>query len=219
MTVSPSRYDVEFFWDPICPWAWITSRWVAEVAAQRALRVDWRFIALRIVNEDRDYQGDFAGHAIGHDIGLRMLRVAAAIRAEPGGRDRMGDLYTRFGSDLHVAGRREELAAQLDDWLRPYLTEVGIGSAQANAAGDPAWDDVLRLDTDEALSRTGRDVGTPIITFHQGGLSPSFFGPVLNRVPRGAEAVALWDAIWTVAGVDGFAELKRSLRGGPDTRS
>ena len=214
-----SDADIEFFWDPICPWAWITSRWVVEVAAIRDLRVDWRFIALRIVNDDKDYDGDFAGHAVGHDIGLKLLRVAAAVRAGPDGRDRMGPLYTTFGTDIHVHSRRAELAAELDVGLPDYLRSVGIEPDIIAAANDPAWDDVLRHDTEQALARTGPDVGTPIITFHHEGVSPSFFGPVLNRVPRGDEALTLWDAIWTVAGVDGFAELKRSLRGGPDVAS
>ncbi|MGI9600288.1 MAG: hypothetical protein ACR2QE_00260 [Acidimicrobiales bacterium] len=210
--------DVEFFWDPICPWAWITSQWVREVADQRDLDVDWRFIALRIVNEDKDYNGAFADHAVGHDIGLALLRVAAAVRATEG-RQAMGPLYLRFGSDIHVHQRRAELAAELDSGLSGYLGSAGVAEQHRAAATDPSWDEVLRIDTDAALSRTGRDVGTPIITFNAGAGPRSFFGPVLNRVPRGEEAVVLWDAVWAVAGVDGFAELKRSLRGGPQVAS
>ena len=106
-------YDVEFFWDPVCPWAWLTSRWVVEVAGQRDLRVDWRFISLRLLNADKDYERDFApGYVAGHTSGLKLLRVAAAVRAGEG-RDAMGDLYTRFGGDIHVRRRRKELT---DHW-------------------------------------------------------------------------------------------------------
>ncbi|MSX80928.1 MAG: hypothetical protein F2737_11975, partial [Actinobacteria bacterium] len=106
-------YDVEFFWDPVCPWAWLTSRWVAEVAALRGLRVDWRFISLRLLNKDKDYERDFpAGYVAGHTSGLKLLRVAAAIR-QAGDRDRMGALYTQFGGDIHVLGRRSEMT---DHW-------------------------------------------------------------------------------------------------------
>ena len=94
--------DVDFFFDPVCPWAWITSRWVVEVASQRHLDVDWRFIALRIVNEDKDYEKDFSkGYVAAHGTGLKLLRVCAAVRAEEGPGP-IGGLYTRFGTDLHV---------------------------------------------------------------------------------------------------------------------
>ena len=86
--------DVEFFWDPMCPWAWLTSRWVAEVARQRDLTVDWRFISLKLLNAGRDYGADFPdGYVAGHTSGLKLLRVAAAVR-EAEGRGRMGELYT-----------------------------------------------------------------------------------------------------------------------------
>jgi hypothetical protein len=208
-------YDVEFFWDPVCPWAWLTSRWVVEVAGQRDLRVDWRFISLRLLNADKDYERDFpSGYVAGHTSGLKLLRVAAAVRAGEG-RDAMGDLYTRFGGDIHVRRRRKELTDHWQAGFPDYLRSVGINERYAAAANDPAWDEVLQAETDEALSRTGRDVGTPIITFHRDGASHSFFGPVINAVPRGDKALRLWDAVWEVATFPGLAEIKRSIRGEP----
>jgi hypothetical protein len=208
-------YDVEFFWDPVCPWAWLTSRWVVEVAGQRDLRVDWRFISLKLLNGDKDYERDFApGYVAGHTSGLKLLRVAAAARAGEG-RDAMGDLYTRFGGDIHVRRRRKELTDHWQAGFPDYLRSAGINKRYVAAANDPAWDEVLQADTDEALSRTGRDVGTPIITFHRDGASHSFFGPVINAVPRGHEALHLWDAVWEVATFPGMAEIKRSIRGEP----
>ncbi len=208
-------YDVEFFWDPICPWAWITSRWVEEVASLRSLRVDWRFIALRLLNARKDYEKDFpAGYPAIHGTGLKLLRVAAAIR-EAEGRDRMGALYTQFGGDIHVRGRRDELINNFDAGFPDYLRSIGIDEKYILAANDQSFDAMLQDETDEALTRTGKDVGTPIISFSRDGQQYSFFGPVISRVPRGDEALRLWDAVWEVATFPGLAELKRSLRERP----
>lgn len=207
--------DVEFFWDPVCPWAWLTSRWVCEVAEQRNLTVDWRFISLRLLNKAKDYETDFpVGYIAGHGSGLKLLRVAAAIR-EAEGRERMADLYTQFAGDIHVRGRRSEIVDHYDAGFPDYLRSVGIPDAYLAAANDDSLDAVLQAETDEALSRTGKDVGTPIISFIRSGEMYSFFGPVISRVPRGEEAVRLWDAVWEVATFPGFAELKRSLRERP----
>lgn len=210
--------DVEFFFDPVCPWAWITSRWVEEVASQRQLDVAWRFIALRIVNEAKDYDRDFPkGYTEVHGTGLKMLRVCAAARAagaDPAaGNAEVARLYARFGTDLHVERRRPEIMAAYDEGFPDYLRAVGLAEPLVAAAQDPAWDGVIREETEEALARTGRDVGTPIISFD----GQSFFGPVMSRVPRGADALRLWDAVWTVATFPGMAELKRSLREPPQT--
>ncbi|MGY6499483.1 MAG: mycothiol-dependent nitroreductase Rv2466c family protein [Acidimicrobiales bacterium] len=212
--MNETTADVEFFWDPMCPWAWITSRWVAEVARQRDLSVDWRFISLRMVNADRDYERDFpAGYIAGHGSGLKILRVAAAVR-EAEGRQRMGEIYTQVGGDIHVRRRREELTQHYEEGFPDYLRSIGLES-YVDAANDEGWDPVVQADTDEALRRTGKDVGTPIISFFRDGTEQSFFGPVISRVPTAEEAVRLWDAMWEVATFGGFAELKRSLRERP----
>lgn len=209
------RPDVEFFWDPVCPWAWLTSRWVAEVARLRELDVDWRFISLRLLNKDKDYEKDFPdGYIAGHGSGQKLLRVAAAVRAAEG-RGRMGELYTQFGGDIHVRHRRHDIVDHFEAGFPDYLRSVGIDERYLDAANDAAWDEVLQAETDEALSRTGKDVGTPIISFWRDGEQYSFFGPVISRVPRGDEALRLWDAIWEVATFPGMAELKRSLRERP----
>lgn len=212
--------DVEFFFDPICPWAWITSRWVVEVAQQRDLDVWWRFIALRILNEDKDYATDFPdGYVASHGTGLKLLRVCAAAQAAHGPAV-VGELYTRFGSDIHVHGKADEIKADWERGFPDYLAAAGVDPALIAAANDETFDAALRADTEAALERVGRGVGTPIITFYAHDEEPSsFFGPVLNRVPRGEEAVRLWDAVWTVASFPGLSELKRTLRGRPATRS
>lgn len=207
--------DVEFYWDPVCPWAWLTSRWVALVARQRDLSVDWRFISLRLLNEHRDYATEFpAGYPEVHGTGLKLLRVAAAIR-EAEGPARMGDLYTTFGGDIHVHRRRKELTDHFAEGFPDYLRSVGIEERYIGAANDAAFDDLLRAEKDEALRRTGPDVGTPILTFRRDGVEQSFFGPVINEVPTPDRAGALWDAVWELAAFPGFAELKRSIRGEP----
>tara|TARA_S200000501_G_scaffold120662_1_gene113478 strand:+ start:236 stop:1012 length:777 start_codon:yes stop_codon:yes gene_type:complete len=215
---SISGCDIEFFWDPVCPFACITSRWVEDVAAQTGLLVDWRFISLRLLNKDKDYATEFAPeYEQGHTADLRFLRVAA-IRADLG-RAPMGSLVRAFGesySDLtrdeaRGVGIREHLST--DAHARAVLASAGVDPDYASALDDPSWDQELNAETELALSRTGRNVGTPIITFHRPDApSVSFLGPVISRVPARAESVALWDAVTTLASFPGFAEIKRSMR-------
>ena len=212
-------YDVEFFWDPVCPFAWVTSRWLEKVADQRDYAVDWRFISLKILNEKRDDLPQNYGAM--HAFGFELLRIAAAARDRLG-REPMGPLYTAFGgsiwnSDPSVleGGSRAEVLGN-HDRTEELLGQAGLPSDLAGAASDSTWDDLLRAETEEALSRTGDDVGTPIITFFPADddsrESVSFFGPVISRVPSDEDAVRLWDAVITLAEWPGFAELKRSIR-------
>jgi 2-hydroxychromene-2-carboxylate isomerase len=207
--------DAEFFFDPVCPWAWITSRWVTEVASLRDLDVRWRFICLRMVNAAKDYEKDFpAGYTTGHGRGQQALRIAAAVRAEHG-EEAVPVWYTAIGTAIHVDRQREVLMEHPDKVFRAALEAGGLPVELAAAADDAAHDAVLQADTDEALSRTGKDVGTPIITFGDPADGHSFFGPVISRAPKGEEALKLWDAVAMIAAHDAFAELKRSLRGKP----
>lgn len=205
--------DVDFFWDPMCPWAWITSRWMVEVQEQRGLDVDWRFIALRVVNEERDYDKEFPeGYPVAHGLGLKLLRVAAAVR-EQHGRERLGDLYTALGTRIHVEKGRDSLLEP--EGVAELLTSLDLPAELTSALEDTgALDAAVRADTATALERAGKDVGTPVITFGPPD-GPSFFGPVISRIPRGQEALDLWDATERIARFPGFAELKRSLRERP----
>jgi 2-hydroxychromene-2-carboxylate isomerase len=208
--------DVEFFFDPICPWAWITSRLTVEVANQRDLAVDWRFICLRMVNEDKEYEKDFPpGYVNAHTAGQRMLRIAAAAREELGN-DAVGALYTAFGEQLHTAGRSEEIRDGDDSVIGESVELAGLPAALMAAADNEDLDGVVREETDLALGRTGKDVGTPIITFAPGtDQETSLFGPVVARIPRGEEALRIWDAVELLARTSGFAEVKRSARDRP----
>lgn len=206
--------EIDFFFDPICPWAWITSRWVTEVASIRKLEVAWRFISLKIVNSEKSSDGEVSSsHNSSHIQGFKLLRVAGAVRAESGnpGVER---LYGALGTVIHVEHRREELEDQ--NFFTRILSEAGLNGSLAEAVGDSTWDDEIGLETELALTRAGKDVGTPVITFAPPD-GPSFFGPVISRIPRGDQAIALWEATELLAHFPGFAELKRSVRELPQT--
>jgi hypothetical protein len=208
--------DIEFFFDPICPWAWITSRFTIEVARQRQLSVDWRFISLRIVNEEKDYGRDFPqGYINAHGAGRSMLRIAAATRQQ-GGNDAVGALYTALGDQLHTGGRSKQIRDGDFSVIGEAVELAGLPPSLLVAGDDESFDAVLREETDIALARTGKDVGTPIVTFAPGTEDEvSFFGPVIARIPRGDDALRIWDAVELLARTPGFAELKRSARDRP----
>ena len=210
-----SDADLEFYFDPICPFAWVTSRWVEEVASLRGISVDWRFIALAIVNEETDYSTFPPAYPALHGLGRRLLRVAAAARAS-GGNDAVGAFYTAAGQRMHHEG--VSVAVFGGEPIPEHLVEeivlsAGLDPELASAADDGSWDSLLREETELALGRTGRDVGTPILTFAPGTANEaSLFGPVISSIPRGEAALELWDAVQALARTPGFAELKRSLR-------
>lgn len=213
---NPPPADIEFFWDPVCPFAWITSRWIVKVAEQTGMRVEWRFISLRLINKDKDYATEFPnGYEHGHTAGLRMLRVAAAVRADQGP-EPLDALLTAYGVSYwdkpKGSGMREHLSTPAH--AAEVLTAAGLPVSYAEALDDASWDAEIDAEGELALTRTGHDVGTPIITFRPpDGLS--FFGPVISRIPDDDEAVPLWEAVTALAGFPGFAELKRSLREAP----
>jgi 2-hydroxychromene-2-carboxylate isomerase len=204
--------DLEFFWDPVCPWAWITSRWVVNVQAEQPMDVDWRFISLRMVNAAKDYAKDFPeGYERGHTRGLELLRVAAAARDELG-RDAVLPLYTAFGRTIH--NERNPTAFDDPGGVARILDALGYPASLGAAATSTDHDDLIRSDTDEALERCGGNIGTPVLSFSP-PVGPSFFGPVINVAPKGQDAVDLWDAVVALGSNPHFSELKRSTRGRP----
>jgi len=207
--------DLEFFFDPVCPWAWITSRWVTEVQSQRSYDVRWRFISLKILNQENSADWYTDQYKRWHLMGHEALRVAAHIDAALGN-DAVAALYTAIGTEGHNKDRREDFAASTEAFVSECLKIAGLDTSFVERAFDETLDARIQADTDEALARTGRDVGTPILTFAPGSAREgSFFGPVIARIPRGDEALRLWDAIEVVATTPGVAELKRSLRSTP----
>ncbi len=214
--------DLRFWFDPVCPFAWLTSRWVAEVARQREYEVEWRFISLRQLNAHIDYASHFPpGYEAGHTAGLHLLRVAARVRDEHGNAG-VERLYTALGHGIHdaapVDGGTGHDRRGTHEFVVPVLTELGFDAALADALHDPAHDARIQAETDEALALTGKDVGTPILQFRPPeGLA--FFGPVISRLPSPEDAVPLWDHVIGLASFGGFTELKRSLRERPQLRS
>lgn len=213
--------DIDYYFDPVCPFAWMTSKWVRMVADQRGYAVRWRFISLRMLNAHVDYEAQFPpGYEGGHTAGLRLLRVAARAREEHG-EAVVGPLYEAIGREVFDSER----AATLDPvergtraFVEPLLAEVGLPASLADALEDASRDAELRAETDHALSLTGKDVGTPIIHFRPPE-GTAFFGPVISRLPGEADAGRLWDHVVGLAEFPGFAELKRSLRERPQLRS
>ncbi len=220
--------DIRFYWDPVCPFAWITSRWLKKVEAQRDYAIDWRFISLRQLNSHIDYDTHFPPeYEAGHTAGLRMLRVAAQVRSEHG-RAAMGGLYTSLGTSVFdTAPPSGESPDQTTERRRrhgtpehivPILEALDLSPDFADALDDTSLDAVVQAETDEALSLTGKDVGTPIIAFNPPD-GVAFFGPVISRVPSDEDAVPLWDSVINLASFPGFAEMKRSLRERPQLAS
>ncbi|GAB2585336.1 mycothiol-dependent nitroreductase Rv2466c family protein [Microlunatus antarcticus] len=213
--------DINFYFDPVCPFAWMTSKWIRVVQRQRSYTVDWRFISLRRINAHLDYDTHFPPeYEAQHTAGLRLLRVASAAR-EQHGRDAVGPLYAALGARVFETAPDE---GRTPGWqsgpelVAAALTEAGLPVSLADALDDAARDDGIRAESDEALALTGTDVGTPIIHVEPPH-GVAFFGPVISRLPDEAQAAELWDHVIGLARFPGFTELKRSLREQPQLPS
>lgn len=214
--------DIRFYFDPVCPFCWLTSKWIRMVQAERDLTVDWRFISLRLLNADIDYDAHFPPeYEAGHTAGLRLLRVAARARAEHGPQA-LDALQAIFGAHIFDTPAPSDVADEEDkreqrgtrEFVEPILREAGLPTGLADALDEESWDAEIRADGEEALALTGKDVGTPIIHFEPPD-GVAFFGPVISRLPEPDEAGELWDHVVGLARFPGFAELKRSLREQP----
>lgn len=191
------RTPVDFWFDPSCPWAWITSRWVLEVMEQRSIEPRWHVMSLYLLNEGKDLSEDYRTLL---DESLGPVRVAVAA-GQKYGNDVMLPLYTALGTRIHHDKRPKD-----EEMIADALTEAGLSADLADVAESTAYDDALRESHDEGIDRVGYEVGTPVITVE----GVSFFGPVVTPIPKGEEAAKLWDGVRLVAGTDGFYELKRS---------
>ncbi|MBC7723657.1 MAG: DsbA family protein [Burkholderiaceae bacterium] len=188
---------VEFWFDPSCPWAWMTSRWVDEVAAHRDLDVTWKIMSLAILNEDKeltDSYREFLPRAMAY------TRLVAAAK-ELHGQEVVKRLYDALGTRIHPGGNKNR-----DEVIPAALAEVGLPADFARYADSDEFDVQLRASHNEGIGRVGQDVGTPVIAVN----GTAFFGPVISPIPRGEQALTLWDGVVAATSFDGFFELKRS---------
>jgi mycothiol-dependent nitroreductase-like protein len=207
--------DLEFFFDPICPWAWITSRWVTEVQQLRKYEVQWRFVCLKMINEQRTDDWYTPEYRASHMVGLYGLRTADAVRQELGN-EAVGALYTALGEAIHRGGRKADISTDPVGTIGELLKSIDLPPGLADASLDESHDAYIRAETDLVFERAGKDVGTPVITFRPSRPDEaSFFGPVISSIPRGEAALKLWDAVEVVATTSCMAELKRSNRSKP----
>lgn len=195
---APARVD--FWFDPGCPWAWITSRWMLEVTKVRPVEVRWHVMSLSQLNKDNDIPEQWREV---QERGWGPVRIIEAARAAHGD-DVVLALYTAFGERLH--GVRGPKQPNVRETHLEALAEVGLPAELADAATDPAWDEAVIASHERGMTLVGNDVGTPIIRVD----GQAVFGPIVTPIPRGEDAGRLWDGVRTVLSVDGFFELKRS---------
>ena len=197
----------DFWFDPVCPWAWITSRWMLEVEQVRPVRTRWNVMSLAVLNEGRDLP---EGYRELLDRAWGPVRVVTAARLAHG-EDVVLPLYTAMGTRIHHE-KDDDLSHVIDE----SLADVGLPPELAKAAESDEFDEELRRTHHEGMDAVGMDVGTPVIHVpgHDGG-TIAFFGPVVTPIPRGEAAGRLWDGTILVAGTPGFYEIKRTRDVGP----
>ncbi|WP_395107242.1 DsbA family protein [Actinomadura sp. SCN-SB] len=197
MSSDTPRTPVDFWFDPLCPWAWITSRWVHEVAALRPIEPRWHVMSLAVLNENKDIPEqyrEFLKQAWG------PVRVCIAAEQKYGS-EVLERLYTELGNRFHHEKQPREKAT-----LAAALEAAGLDPDLAEAADSTEYDEALRASHKVGIDKVGQEVGTPVIEVE----GSAFFGPVVTPIPRGEAAVKLWDGVLAVASTDGFFELKRT---------
>ena len=189
---------VDFWFDPICPWAWITSRWMLEVEKVRPVTTAWHVMSLSVLNEEKEGLSERYRESMRTAWGPVRVLIAAEQAHGP---QVLLPLYTALGTRFH-----HEKAPRDRETITAALAEAGLPAGLADAMDTDKYDAAVRASHAEGIERVGHDVGTPIITVQ----GMSVFGPVVSPIPRGEAAGRLWDGVHLIAGVDGFFELKRS---------
>lgn len=196
------KTSVDFWFDPICPFAWATSRWILEVEKVRDISVDWHVMSLAVLNEGKDVDADYR-KGLESAWGPVRVIIAAAAAHGPGV---IGELYTAMGELIHFEGVKDG-----GEVIVRALERVGLPAELARAGGSDDHDAALRASHEEGISKVGQDVGTPVVALN----GTAFFGPVITRVPTGEEAGRLFDASVTLASFPYFFEIKRTRTENP----
>ena len=204
MTDSTDRVRVDFWFDPLCPWAWLTSRWMLEVEQVRPIAPEFHVMSLAYLNQDKDGLSEdyrtFLEAAWGP---VRVCMAAAAHKGE----DVLLPLYTALGNRIHLEHRDPDRGL-----LEEALEEVGLPVSLADAVDSSEYDEALKRSHHAGMDQVGMDVGTPVISVE----GVAFFGPVVTPAPKGEDAGRLWDGVLAVASTPGFYELKRTRDASPD---
>jgi protein-disulfide isomerase-like protein with CxxC motif len=195
--------NADFWFDPLCPFAWITSRWILEVEEVRDIEVTWHVMSLAYLNQDKDIPDEYREKL---EPAWGPVRVLIAAEQEHG-IDVLLPLYTAMGTRIHNGGR--EITREL---IAEAVAEVGLAPELVDAMDDVSLDHAVAKSHHEGMDQVGDDVGTPTIAFN----GSAFFGPVLSKIPRGEEAGELWDGCVTVSKFPYFYEIKRSRTGDLD---
>jgi 2-hydroxychromene-2-carboxylate isomerase len=189
---------VDFWFDPLCPWAWITSRWMLEVQQVRPVQVRWHVMSLAVLNEGKTDMPERYVELMKQAWGPVRVAIAAEQRFGP---EVLGPLYTALGTRFHQEKLDRDRAT-----VEAALAEAGLPTDLADAMDSTEYDEALRASHAEGIERVGYEVGTPILSMN----GTSIFGPVVTPIPRGEAAARLWDGVNLVTQTDGFFELKRS---------
>ncbi|NUP32621.1 MAG: disulfide bond formation protein DsbA [Streptomycetaceae bacterium] len=202
--MSATERDQAHFWfDPLCPWAWMTSRWMLEVEKVRPVDVTWHVMSLSVLNENRDDLPERYVKLMAEGWGPVRVCIAAEQKY---GSEVLGALYTALGTRHHPGGRPYDRAT-----IEEALEEAGLPRELADAADSTEYDEALRASHAEGIGLVGEDVGTPVVAVN----GVAFFGPVVTPAPKGEAAGKLWDGCVLVAGTPGFYEIKRTRTQGP----